>query len=134
MNATYRAYLIFLGFTIFIICEGYNLCSFLLQCFFFSLQLLLLSSPNIHFSIMSWNKSCGRAVGVATGYGLDDQRVGVRDQVRSRIFTFPYLPNWFCGLPCLLSNGYTEALPLGVKQPGYEADHSSPTSAKVKKS
>jgi hypothetical protein len=33
------------------------------------------------------------AVGIATGYGLDDQEAGVRVPVGSRIFTSPYRPD-----------------------------------------
>jgi hypothetical protein len=69
-------------------------------------------------------------VDIATGYGLDDRRVGVQVLVRARIFSIssrlalvPSQPpiQWVPG-----------ALSWGVKQPGCEADHSPPTSAKVK--
>jgi hypothetical protein len=46
------------------------------------------------------------AVGTATGYGLDDQGVGVRVAVWARIFTSPCLPDRLWGQPSLLSNGY----------------------------
>jgi hypothetical protein len=68
------------------------------------------------------------SVGIATGYGLDDRRVGVWVPVGSRIFSSPRLPDllwgpqWVPGTPS-----------LGVKRPGCEADHSAPTSAEVKK-
>jgi hypothetical protein len=55
------------------------------------------------------------SVGIATGYGLDDRRVGVRLPVGSRI----------------LSNGYRRSCP-GDKA-AREADHSPPASAEVKK-
>jgi hypothetical protein len=67
------------------------------------------------------------AVGIATGYGLDDRGVGVRVLVGPKGF--------------LLSMSYRPALwptqPLiqwvtGKKRPGCEADHSPPTSAEVK--
>jgi hypothetical protein len=70
-------------------------------------------------------------VGIATGYGLDDQGVGVQVPIGSRIFSTtsrqalgPTQPpiKWVPG-----------ALFLGVKRPGREADHSPPTSAEVKK-
>jgi hypothetical protein len=38
-------------------------------------------------------KSQNSAVSIATGIGLDDQRVGVRVPVGARIFTFPYHPD-----------------------------------------
>jgi hypothetical protein len=69
----------------------------------------------------SWDSS----VGIATGYGLDNQVVGVRVPVGSRIFSSPSHPDWLWGPPNLLSNGY--------QRPGREADHSPPTSAEVKK-
>jgi hypothetical protein len=34
------------------------------------------------------------AVGIATGYGLDDRGVGVRVPVGARIFSFPSRPDW----------------------------------------
>jgi hypothetical protein len=46
------------------------------------------------------------AVGVATGYGLDDQGVGVRVPVVARIFTSPCRPDRLWGPPNLLSNGF----------------------------
>jgi hypothetical protein len=72
-------------------------------------------------------------VGTATGYGLDDQVVGVRVPLGSRIFASAYRPDRLWGPPSLLSNGHREAIFPGVKRPESEADHSPPTSAKVKK-
>jgi hypothetical protein len=46
------------------------------------------------------------AVGIATGYGLDDREVGVRVLVGSRIFSSPRRPDRRWGPPNLLSNGY----------------------------
>jgi hypothetical protein len=51
---------------------------------------------------LSWNS----AVGVATGYELNDQEFGVRDSVGSRIFTSAFCPYWPWGPPSLLCNGY----------------------------
>jgi hypothetical protein len=55
-------------------------------------------------------------VGIETGYGLDDRRVGVRVTVGSRIFSFPRRPDgpdclW--GPPNLLSHGYGSSFPGG---------------------
>jgi hypothetical protein len=50
-------------------------------------------------------------VGIATGYGLDDQGVGVRVPVGARIFTSPCSPDRLRGPPNLLFNGYRELLP-----------------------
>jgi hypothetical protein len=74
-------------------------------------------------------ESRDNAVGIATGYGLDDQGVGVRVPMRAKIFTFPYRPDrlwsplqWVLG-----------ALSPWIKRPRREADHSPPTSAEVRK-
>jgi hypothetical protein len=73
------------------------------------------------------------SVGIATGYGLDDQGwAGVRVPVGSKIFTSPYRPDRLWGPPNLLYNGYWGSFP-GVKRQGREADHSPPTGAEVKK-
>jgi hypothetical protein len=63
-------------------------------------------------------------------YGLDD-----RGSIPGRDWKFsssPPYPDRLWVPPSLLSNGYREALSLGVKQPGSEADHLPPTSAEVK--
>jgi hypothetical protein len=44
--------------------------------------------------------------GIATGYGPDDQGVGFRVPVGSRIFSSPRRPDQLWGSPNLLSNGY----------------------------
>jgi hypothetical protein len=78
-------------------------------------------------------QSRDRAVSIATGYGLDDERVGVGIPKGARIFTSPFRPDRLWGPPRPLPNGYKGALSSGVKRPGSEADHSPPTSAEVKK-
>jgi hypothetical protein len=62
------------------------------------------------------------AVGIATGYGLHDHVVGVRIPAEARMFTSPYRPDRLSDPPS-----------PGIDRPGREADHSSPTSAEVKK-
>jgi hypothetical protein len=73
------------------------------------------------------------SVGIATCYGLDDRGVGVRVPVGPRIFPSPRRTGPLWGAPSLLSNGYRGLFPRGVQRLGREADHSSPTSAEVKK-
>jgi hypothetical protein len=46
------------------------------------------------------------AVGIVTGYGLDDQGVGVQVPVGARIFYSPRRSDLLWGPPSLLSNGY----------------------------
>jgi hypothetical protein len=48
------------------------------------------------------------AVSIATGYGLDDQGVGVQVPVGSRIFSSPLRPDLLWGPPNLLPNEYRE--------------------------
>jgi hypothetical protein len=66
-------------------------------------------------------------VDIATGFGLDDRRVGVRVPVESRISSSPRRPaSYPMGTGSFPGGG-------GVKRPGREADHSPPASAEVKK-
>jgi hypothetical protein len=75
------------------------------------------------FSRVSWDS----AVGIAIGYGLDDQGVGVGSkfsvlcviQTNFRVYTTSYT----------MGRG---AIPTGVRRPGSEADHSPTASAEVK--
>jgi hypothetical protein len=77
-------------------------------------------------------RSRDSAVGIATGYGLDDRGFGVRVPVGSTIFSSARHPDRLWGPPSLLYNGYRGLSP-GVKRPGLQADHSPPASAEVKK-
>jgi hypothetical protein len=67
------------------------------------------------------------AVGIATGYGLDDRGVGVRVPIGSRIFSKRSVQTGSGAHPASYPMG------TGVKRQGREADHSLPTSAEVKK-
>jgi hypothetical protein len=57
------------------------------------------------------------SVGIATGYGLDDRRIGVRVPVGSRIFSTSSIPILGPTQPPI------QWVP-GVKRPWREADHS----------
>jgi hypothetical protein len=61
------------------------------------------------YIVGSWQRDS--AVGIATGYGLDDRGVGVRVPLGSRIFSSPRLPDRLWDPPNLLSNGYRGFFP-----------------------
>jgi hypothetical protein len=72
-------------------------------------------------------RSRDSAVGIATGYGLDDRGVGVRVLAGSRIFSSSRRPDRLWGPPILLSHGYRRLFSREVKGPGREAGHSPPS-------
>jgi hypothetical protein len=81
---------------------------------------------------VQWDsKSRDSAVGIVTGYGLDDWGVRVQVSVESRISSKSSRPALGSTQPPI--QWVPGALSLGVKWPGREADHSPPTSAEVKK-
>jgi hypothetical protein len=53
-------------------------------------------------SIRQYDALLRTLVGIATGYGLDDQGVGIRVPVGSKIFTSPYRTDRLWGPPNLL--------------------------------
>jgi hypothetical protein len=65
------------------------------------------------------------AVGIATGYGLDDRRVGVGIPV-GKNFHFSMSSRRAMGSTEPRIQGITGSLSPGVKRPGCEADHSLP--------
>jgi hypothetical protein len=58
----------------------------------------------------------GSVVGIATGYGLDNQEVTDQVLVGSRILTYPY-QDWLWGSPNFHVNQYWDSF-LGVKVAG----------------
>jgi hypothetical protein len=56
-----------------------------------------LYSSQFMFTVYMISRSWDRAVGIATGYELDDRRVGVRVSVRSRIFSSLSCPDRLWG-------------------------------------
>jgi hypothetical protein len=81
--------------------------------------------------VMQHIRSRDGAVGIATGYGLDDRGIGVRILVGIKVSR----PDRFWGPPSLLSNDCpmtTGGFCPEVKRPGRKADHLPPTSAEVK--
>jgi hypothetical protein len=76
--------------------------------------------------------SLDSAVGITTGYELDDQGVGIRVPVGSRVFSSPRRPDRLWAHPASYPMRTGSSSP-GVKRPRREADHSPPTSVEVKK-
>jgi hypothetical protein len=85
------------------------------------------------FFKIHYNSGLLAAVGIASGYGLDDRGVAVRVPVASRIFSSPRRPDLLWGSIQPPIQWVPGALSPGVKRQGREADHSLPTSAQIKK-
>jgi hypothetical protein len=91
------------------------------------IQILRRTTSVILKDLILERESRDRAVGITTGYGLNDQGNEVRVPVGGRIFTSPCHSDW---PPIQWVPG---ALFPWVKRPRREADHSPPTSAEVNK-
>jgi hypothetical protein len=63
--------------------------------------------------VLAESKSRGSAVGIVTGYRLDDRGIEVLVPVGSRIFAPPHRPDQLWCPPSLLSNGYGRLFPRG---------------------
>jgi hypothetical protein len=77
-----------------------------------------ITNPNGVLSGLNYGclETCGSrdsAVGIATGYELDDRGVGVRVPVKSRIFSSRRRPDRFWGSPNFRSTGYRGSFPGG---------------------
>jgi hypothetical protein len=74
------------------------------------------------------------AVGIETGYRLDDRGTEFRVPVRARIFSSPRHPDISSGTPSLLSNGYLgrRGSVTELMQASRDAHPSPPTNAEVK--
>jgi hypothetical protein len=74
------------------------------------------SSSHKDIGFFNWinpSKSRVSAVGIVTGYDLDDREVGVRVPVGSRIFYLPYHPDLIWHSSNLLYNGHRGLFPRG---------------------
>lgn len=65
--------------------------------FHFAMLLQLTHSIIIKFLYWHYYRSCGKAVGIVTDFGLDDREVEVQVPVGSRMFTSPHNPSWLWG-------------------------------------
>jgi hypothetical protein len=84
----------------------------------------------INITVSSKWKSQDSSVGITAGYGL--VYLGSISGSGKRFFSNPQCPDWIWGPPSLQHNRYKGLFPCGVKWPECEADHSHPSSAKVK--
>jgi hypothetical protein len=77
-------------------------------------------------------RSRDSAVGIATGYRLDDREIGVQVTVGSRNFSSPCRPDRLWANPTSYLVGTGGSFPC-VKRTGRETDHSPSANAEVKK-
>jgi hypothetical protein len=77
-------------------------------------------------------KSRDSLVGIALGYGLDDRVLGFDHRLELGIFLFATVSRTALGTTQPPIQLVPRTLPLEVKLPGREADHSPPSSAEFK--
>jgi hypothetical protein len=78
------------------------------------------------------NPTCDSSVSIALGYGLDDRGSRVRFPARAGNFSLHHrVQNGSGAQPASYQMGTRGSFP-GLKRPGREADHSTPSSAEVK--
>jgi hypothetical protein len=88
---------------------------------------IVLSVPSRHYVLESRDSS----VGIALGYGLDDQGFRVRFPAGAGNFFHHRVQNGSGAHPATYQ-WVPGTLSLGIKRPGLETDHSPPSSAEVK--
>jgi hypothetical protein len=81
--------------------------------------------------MVSVAQSRGRAVGIATGYGLEDPGIGIRVQVGKEFSHLQIIQTGHEAPPASYPIGTMASSPW-VKRSGPESDHSPPTNAYVK--
>jgi hypothetical protein len=88
---------------------------------------------SLYYSILQLYESWDSLVGIAAAYGLNDGGAGVQVPVRVKnvLFSSSFRPALGPSQPS--KQWVPGTLSPGVKWQGREADHSPPTSAKVKK-
>jgi hypothetical protein len=93
-----------------------------------------MQSTFLKINSLFYTRSLDSSVGIATGYGLDDQEGGGGSsspfRVRNFLFSISSRPAWVHPTSYKMGTGGSF---LGLKRQGREADHSPPTSAEVKK-
>jgi hypothetical protein len=72
-------------------------------------------ATHIHCGRVSYDRCRDNAVGIATGYRLDDREVGVRVRIRSKIVSYSHRPDRLWGPLSLLYSGYRGLFLQNVK-------------------
>jgi hypothetical protein len=77
--------------------------------------------------------SCGSSGSIVSGYGLDDRAIEIRSPTGAEDFSSsPCVQTGSGAYPAFYSMGTGGSFPRGKARPGRDADHSPPSSAKVK--